>query len=865
VSKTRYGVLEILTAGFYVLWTLLPNSHGLMVSWPSVLLWQIALFCPMLWLLYSSYQGQPILYLGYGLDKGMGILLIGILFNIVFAQHPNPAIWYGIAGLAWGSTFYAFNTWLGINRRSYILVFFQAMLAITFIITSLGTWILQTLLPELSRLQQINTLGLHLSFDFSTLTLRNWHPLGHQNYVAGYLVLSIPLLLGLFITQKKHWRWFWGAGFCLGLIDLYSTSSRGGLLSLGICSILCLALMLLNHRTSRQQLWFSLVGFGLSIGFMLANKRLLNFVSSLGSNLDNSEIAYRIVTCLTGWHMGLAHPWTGVGLGGVSFLYQYYRPAWAGQIADLTFQLHSTLAQLWAEMGFLSLVPFLMGLNILVRGVSLLKPSLSNEVISSKEPLSLPFPIVASLWFALLGYGLYSLTDYQLDNLSISTILALYTVLLISQLKIKEGAFDTEIFAIKPSQLSKRFFIFLLSGFLVLSSLWLIPVDRAWQAASEGFIALQQNNIHLFKTKLTQAVSLAPWKPYYPNQLAWNLGNLAYNNPITPENIALVKESSQWFNHSVQISPYQDFVYLNRGWLLVNQEPEQSTRDFISTIELGYAKKGVFFSLGYSLFQQGLIDLALQAWTLEIMRHPILITSSMWQAENLKPFYTQILAQTETQITQAINRSTTSKQAEYWYLSRARLRWWQGNFVGAQLDWQKNNNPLGQILTDLALGHPIDSQFQALPDSPAKLAIQAWLYPEERQQSLRQALFLQSNLNLTGISSREVEQLIHDLIVTMNISSNIDEWLKQKAPNRNLQNQRLGFGIISRHIDGPIPNDFLPRIENIPMTYFFNSLLDSPVYSPELESILQPLRLNLIQNVKASLASKITPPIQAVK
>jgi uncharacterized protein involved in response to NO len=76
----------------------------------------------------------------------------------------------------------------------------------------------------------------------------------------------------------------------------------------------------------------------------------------------------------------------------------------------------------------------------------------------------------------------------------------------------------------------------------------------------------------------------------------------------------------------------------------------------------------------------------------------------------------------------------------------------------------------------------------------------------------------------------------------MNQSATLDEWLQQNAPSWRPRNERLGFGVLSRHIDGPTPVDYLPRIENIPMNQYFAELLEVPKFSPSWDLALQTWR-----------------------
>lgn len=180
--------------------------------------WQTGLLCLVFWLLAILWSQRKIQALGNGLDWVVGLTLIGLIISTLFAQFPNQARWYAWAALCMLAALYCLNHWLCTPKRRYQLLVKQGYLNIAFIIVSLTLWTTQTLLPQLARLNTFKQYGVNLSFDFSVLELRNWAPLGHQNYVAGYLLLAIPLLVSLSILETSKKRWLWFSGGRIGII-----------------------------------------------------------------------------------------------------------------------------------------------------------------------------------------------------------------------------------------------------------------------------------------------------------------------------------------------------------------------------------------------------------------------------------------------------------------------------------------------------------------------------------------------------------------------------------------------------------------------------------------------------------------------
>jgi hypothetical protein len=223
----------------------------------------------------------------------------------------------------------------------------------------------------------------------------------------------------------------------------------------------------------------------------------------------------------------------------------------------------------------------------------------------------------------LVGYGIFSLTDYQLDVVAICGTLILYLGLLAAvfrdpvlatpaisdDLLVEIDADDqltpedllpppkklraARLFKAKllssAALLPELFFPLIGVGMVLAAIIWLVPVHRDWMLSNQGFLALSRNQFSTFVPLLEKANRLATWEPYYPYQLGWNLGN--------------------------QAAPNQEFGHSNTAWLLLQNDPASATRNFAGAAQLVPAKRGGFYGLGLSLFAQGKSDLAVQAMT----------------------------------------------------------------------------------------------------------------------------------------------------------------------------------------------------------------------------------------------------------
>jgi uncharacterized protein involved in response to NO len=836
-------LLGLLVAAFYALFTLLPDSSSLVVSWVWVAVWQIGLLCPVLWLLGMIWQQRRIPLLGNGLDWVVGFFLTSLIVSTAFAAFPNQARWYSWSAVCFLAALYAVNSWLRSPQRRYQILTWQGYLSLAFIVLSLLLWVSQTLFPELAQLQEFRQYGVNLPFDFSTLELRNWAPIGHQNYVAGYLVLTLPLLIGLGMLQSDR-RWLWFAGAGLGFLDLYTTSSRGGWL--GLVAVLMIGFGLLLWQSAIPRRWLALAGVGvlvLLVLLVLANSRLRSLITAiLSGQAAGGELGYRMITATAGWHMGRSQPIVGTGVGSVPLLYQQYRPTWAGREAELVYQLHSTPIQVWAELGLLGVLSVAAAIVLLLYlGRRWLKQSTAASTESKSDQV-----IVWSLSAGLLAYGITSLTDYQLDIIAISGAIVIYLATLASIFRTQPNATSrdgTEEGRLSLAPAHATVLTLFSVGILLAVIIWLVPIHRAWMLSSQGFQNLNQLTntadpqqrqaaLTTFEQKLDRAHQLAPWEPYYPYQLGWNLGNLAVQ-ATTPQQPELLQGSLNWLRVATEIAPNQEFGYTNSAWLLLDRDPKAATQAFTRAIQLVPAKRSLFLGLGLSLLKQGKPDLAVEAVSLEMLRDPLLITNPVWRSPELQALYTQAVQRLQGKYATLLAEHTQPNLLNYYlHQCRGALHWWLGNLPAARADWDQSGQPLSQLVLQLTEGKPVKADPQADTALPGVLAIAAWQNPNDRATWLQRA-WIKANQTLPP------EDLLQQLVISMSRSTTFEQWLKQNAPTRSHRRDRVGFGVLSRHIDGPAPADFLIVVDNVAMSYFFNDLFPSWEYFRELDFAIQ--------------------------
>ncbi len=823
----------------YILFTLLPDSSTQMVAFPWVLLWQMGLLCLAIAGLLNLWRWErPFYLLGNGLDWAIASGFVTLCLSTIFSQFPNQAMWYSLTAFGYGAALYVTNNFLHGSKSPHTsplaILRFQGLLGIAVILISLGLWTTQIWIPQLQNLAQLNQWGLNLSYDFSEIESRNGVPMGHQNYVAGFLILILPIMTSLAIAQKGIWRSLWLIGIGLGLVDLYTTSSRGGFLGLGVIVIYGIILAI----TLRGRWWWVMGGGAIAISLITiliaANNRLRSLIMGLVTSLSNpaqgsGELLFRAIAADVGWRIGLDHWLFGAGAGSAVMLYQQYRPQWAGREAEILFQLHSTPVQLWAELGIGAVITCLLLFMAIARILIGLHRSPSWQ--NNSQDRILTYGLLGSL----LGYVALAITDYQLDVPAISGSLVIVLASLAYLGQIHTGELITLGYYKRP----RLGLATVATLYLGAAIAWLIPVNVAWQASSVGFLSLARAqsalanlnaapenmteaiaNVERFQNRLQLAQQLAPWEPYYPYQLGINLAELALNYPVLPQAPAWKNTGLDWIKKSIKVNPYNESGYNAAAWLSLRQGNPTADREaeafFRDGLKLHPLKRSLSFGLGVSLLRQGKKTEAIAAMAEEVATEPIFITSPQWATEDFQAVYPQVVAN----LNQAYSDDNPNQLAV--------LRWWTGQSSRDQAVTElKQTGNATAILLAQAIANDTRAlaSVQQNPQTPAEMVVSAWLNPNLREKLLERA-YVFATRSIPDEKSKLVVAALRDRMAS---AKSFDDWFNQSiAPNSpvviNYRRSRIGFGVVSRHMDGTIPLDFYNVSDRAEISLFFKDL-----------------------------------------
>lgn len=220
------------------------------------------------------------------------------------------------------------------------------------------------------------------------LTARVYSVFGNPNILAEYLIMALPLSIGLLFSNKGLFKKF----ICLGcsgvlLLTLLLTFSRGGWLGFAIGFVI-MALMF------KIEIIWAMIPAGVLSLFILPDS-IVNRILSIG-NLGDSSNAYRIKIWKITAQMISDNWMLGVGLG-----YLPYKQNYINYIRTMKVcHAHNMILQAFAEMGVAGLFALLFIIVLFIKGIMMVKKHTTDSYIH------LMIIAVAGSFFSVLGHGL---------------------------------------------------------------------------------------------------------------------------------------------------------------------------------------------------------------------------------------------------------------------------------------------------------------------------------------------------------------------------------------------------------------------------------------------------------------------------
>lgn len=351
-----------------------------MYAWPWSIAYAFALVGPALVLLCRTFdRRRPLVLPARAWTAGCLLAAGTVLFSALASPYRSTSLLWSAPLLAGVAQFFAVFDWLHADsaatphRRRVVLAVVTAFLA-TIAAAGLAVWFFGRIDGGLA----------------VALAGRNDRPLGHSNYTAGLALLIIPCAAGFALTQRGFRRAAGATAALVGLAVLFSSGSRGGVAGLAVAALTALTLARLPGRTR----WIiGVLGAAAGLMFVAANPRTRAMLEAPPADAaPNESNVQRSAMLAAAGRMGLDRPLLGWGPGTTPLAYPRYRAGLAGG-AENVLQLHSTPAQVWAELGGAGVLAaaILLGLGV---------------GAARREPAAA---------VALAGYGAFALFDWQLD------------------------------------------------------------------------------------------------------------------------------------------------------------------------------------------------------------------------------------------------------------------------------------------------------------------------------------------------------------------------------------------------------------------------------------------------------------------
>jgi len=238
---------------------------------------------------------------------------------------------------------------------------------------------------------------------------------GNRNHLAGYMEMSIPLMLGLFLLNYSPWKTFLLAYLTfLPLTALVLTLSRGGWIS----SLIGLSFMGFALLTSQ---YFKRKGFliALSVGFLavafivLASTPVVERVRTIEQKAEVPNFQGRVTRWQGTLEMIKGHTLFGTGPGTFAIIFTQYQPP---GLASRSFYAHNDYLHFTAEVGLsLIIVIIWMIIALYIKGFKKLK-----------HPSRLVRGITLGALAGITAILVHSIADF---NLHIPANALLFTVL----------------------------------------------------------------------------------------------------------------------------------------------------------------------------------------------------------------------------------------------------------------------------------------------------------------------------------------------------------------------------------------------------------------------------------------------------
>ncbi len=641
-----------------------PKAATRFYTWPWILYWHVLLTLTPLAFVLGAATRRPFPRLGASLDLGLFLWAAVALAGAWWSPFRHPSMDAALLPLASVCLAYVLRGWMGFDptesrRRAAQVFTIVGLLAAAFVVVSWGYWIAFDVRPARAAGTPWSEVWL----------LRNEHPLGHANYTAGFVVLTLAMLVSQAITTRGLRRMGWSLAAIAGVLLEPVTNSRGGLLGVLVllvgAGVVAVSTVRFQWRTRVLLFGGALVAVVLAVALCRPLRAVL--AHSEWSPVAAEQTRLRTSMAEAGWRMGVARPWIGWGPGTVSRVYPRYRAGLPGG-ADNVLELHSTPVQVWAESGVIGLLAWLaVGVGVGMRAWRLRVGGVAAHA-GTRADRTRAWAIV----FGLGAYAIFSLTDHQLDlPLFAGVMVALLAILsvLTRPARLAHVTWSPTLLRVVPAVL--------VAGAIALIA-WYARADLlARQVFWRGVLALEEGDDDGFVTGAQHARALAPWEPFYVNQYAFHVIDQADASDERGETATLRARAIELLQQSLAIAPGQEICETNLGWLYLDDgKPGEAERHFRAAARLVPERGGVYFGLGLALLLQRREDEAVRALALEWINDPRAITHPVWTRPDWQARRDAVAATAHALLADLASRNLQPRVTRTAAYVHALLSWW---------------------------------------------------------------------------------------------------------------------------------------------------------------------------------------------
>lgn len=757
-------LLVIAAVGVAALTSAYPSATR-QYTWPWAPLLAMAWLTPLAAIIgrlsFREQWTRPNSLLSAGLVLLSGVTVLSAALS-PFVEHSLLRIWPTLSGVA---LFFWLYDWLGESAG-------HTQVRSQFLATNLSRF--GALLAVLSALGWIWN---NPTFSWST---RNDFPFGHSIYTAGAMLLVLPWLLYATVNAKGIPRAGWLVVSALGFIALFTTSSRGGVIAAGVVCVPAVVFVIFRATWSRQLKTGVIAAATFILVFAVwTNPRMRELTLGQGWSAASQESnVQRNAMLEAGAKLGATRPLLGWGPGTVPLTYPQIRHRLNGGV-DSVLQLHNTPAQLWATLGSGGIIALVILLAAVARRLWQIARSSSLA------------PITLTATASLLGYGLFTLTDHQLDVPAMNALLVLNLALIFADEKTTQ--------ATAVSRATKWGFS-LAAGIILLGPLFLTGRDLLARFAYDQSLILFEDERPVEALEyLETAAQRAPYDPYYRHQLAGRLLEQRTHAKDNAELAKLTAAATAQLEQSLRAGCLQEYAHFNLGWLaLESTEPARAIPHFLATVQEAPHRGGAYFGLGVALRASGNEAAAIRAFALEWIADPVAFTAPFWESPNIAPLRPKISLEADTIIAEL---AATYPPAQY---VRELWQWWEHGTTPPAKGFNPETNAFTQTLTALALHQPIPAN--AEPHRWAAL-LRAWrALPSENAF----ATLIKNDPSFAAALARRTVR---------HAPPNWHGFLTAGLENEphllvNTKFSRTGYGVLALHPDGPVLSNLYVQQQN---------------------------------------------------